>query len=210
MRELSAPLAEQFEDTQQQEAAVHTGIWVFIATEVMFFGGLFLAYVVYRTTYFHAFTEAARHSNVLIGTVNTAILLTSSFTIAAAVLQAKVAKPKSVAMLLAFTSVLGLAFLALKGLEYSQHISDHLLPGGSFQMGKIGPFQMFWWLYFVMTGLHALHVIIGLGIIAWQFVGALGGRAWANENSITATALYWHFVDAIWVFLYPLFYLIHQ
>lgn len=206
MPELRAALADQFEDQSQQELAVTTGMWVFLATEVMFFGGLFLAYAVFRFTYSSAFAQAGAESNVLIGTVNTAILLTSSLSIAIATLHAKTGKLRSVKWLLGITCALGLVFLTLKGIEYSHHISDHLFPGSTFQHGRSGPFQMFWWLYFIMTGLHAIHVIIGVAVIG----SLIAQKKWMNTNSITAAALYWHFVDGVWVFLYPLFYLIHR
>lgn len=206
-----AILAEQFDDAEQQEASSRLGMWVFLATEVLFFGGLFVAYTVYRTTYPEAFGTGSHHSNVLLGTLNTGILLTSSLTVALAVHAAQTSRIKSLVWLLFSSALLGLVFLAIKGFEYSEHISEHLLPGPLFREDLSQNVELFFWLYFVMTGLHAAHVIIGIGLLIAMAVLATRKRFSSRYyNPVEVTGLYWHFVDIVWVFLYPMFYLIHQ
>jgi cytochrome c oxidase subunit 3 len=204
-------LAPQFDTPAQQEEAATTGMWVFIATEVLFFGGLFLAYTVCRTTYPREFAIGSHYSALLLGTINTAILLTSSLSMAFAVSAAQRGDSKWLVRYLVCTIVLGLAFLGLKGLEYSEHISEHLVPGAGFRKDLLHPVQLFFWLYFVMTGLHALHVLIGITVLS--FMTFLASRRTFSKDYYTPieiTGLYWHFVDIVWVFLYPLFYLIHK
>lgn len=202
-------LAEQFDDLEQQEETATVGMWTFLATEVLFFGGLFTTYVVYRTTYPHAFAEGSHHSNLLLGTVNTAILLTSSLTMALCVHAAQTGHRKRLMLFLSVTLVFGLAFLAVKGLEYSEHISDGLLPGAHFRSGLPHGTQLFFVLYFLTTGLHALHLIIGCGVMAVMLWLARNSRFSPRYyNPVAVTGLYWHFVDVVWVFLYPMFYLI--
>lgn len=203
-------LAEQFDDLQQQEETATVGMWTFLGTEILFFGGLFLAYTVYRVTYPQAFAEGSHHGNLLLGSLNTAILLTSSLSMAFSVHAAQAGRRKSLLLFLSITLFFGLAFLALKGLEYSEHISEGLLPGAGFRPDLSRGVQMFFVLYFLMTGLHALHMLIGCGVI-----GVLLRMAWKGKftpeysNPVEISGLYWHFVDIVWVFLYPLFYLIH-
>jgi cytochrome c oxidase subunit 3 len=209
MRASDGILAEQFDSLEQQEETATLGMWVFLATEILFFGGLFLAYTVCRTTYPHEFALASQHANVLLGTINTAVLLTSSFFMALAVQSAKLGKARAVLGFLAATILLAFAFLALKGLEYSQHISDHLWPGRSFDPSLSPRIELFFWLYFVMTGLHALHVFIGICVLSVIALMTLAGKFSAEySNPVEVSGLYWHFVDIVWVFLYPLFYLI--
>lgn len=210
MRDHQAILAEQFDDLEQQEIAATSGMWVFLATEILFFGGLFVAYLVYRTTYPHEFATGSSHSDVLLGTLNTAILLTSSFTMALAVEYSKEGNSKVTSLLLGITIVFGLLFVALKGLEYREHISDHLVPG-DFRKDLPKQVELFFWLYFVMTGLHALHVFIGICLLSVMAVYARAGRFSPQYHTpVKISGLYWHFVDVVWVFLYPLFYLIHK
>lgn len=211
MPEKRTILAEQFDDIQQQEHAATTGMWVFIATEVLFFGGLFVAYVIYRQAYPAEFGIGCRHSSLVLGTVNTAILLSSSFTMAIAVQFAQAGYTRRLAQLLTLTAVLGMVFLTIKGVEYQQHFVGGLVPGSFFRSDLPKQTQLFFLLYFVMTGLHALHVLIGICAL-----GLLARRATKSSFSadyytpIKIVDLYWHFVDVIWVFLYPLFYLIHK
>ncbi len=205
------PLEEQFDDPVQQHEAATLGMWTFLATEILFFGGLFLGYITYRTIYPDAFAEASRHTLVLFGTLNTAILLTSSLTMALAVRAAQEGKPKSVVRFLLLTILLGLCFLAVKGLEYHEDIQEHLWPGPHFKAGLPVQAQMFWFLYWAMTGLHAIHVTVGLGllsVIAWLAHRGLFSSAYFTPVDISG--LYWHFVDIVWIFLYPLLYLIHR
>jgi cytochrome c oxidase subunit 3 len=205
------PLEEQFDDPVQQHEAATLGMWTFLATEILFFGGLFLGYITYRTIYPDAFAEASRHTLVLFGTLNTAILLTSSLTMALAVRAAQEGKPKSVIRFLLLTIFLGLCFLAVKGLEYHEDIQEHLWPGPHFKAGLPAQAQMFWFLYWAMTGLHAIHVTVGLGllsVIAW--LAHRGRFSSAYFTPVDISGLYWHFVDIVWIFLYPLLYLIHR
>ncbi len=204
-------LQEQFEDMPQQREAATFGMWTFLATEILFFGGLFLSYIVYRHTYPDAFAQASRHTVVLFGTVNTAILLTSSLTMALAVHAAEQDNPKWLFRFLVVTVLLGLAFLAVKGLEYHKDLEDKLWPGTHFTKELPPQAQIFWFLYWAMTGLHALHVTVGIGLISIIARMAWRGRfSAAYYNPVDMTALYWHFVDIIWIWLYPLLYLISR
>jgi cytochrome c oxidase subunit 3 len=209
MRDHRIILAEQFDDLDQQETAATTGMWVFLATELVFFGGLFLAYIVFRTTYPHAFAVGSAHSDVMLGTLNTAILLTSSFTMALAVKCVEIGDFRKTAFLLAATIAFGFVFLGVKGFEYDKHIHEHLFPG-DFRKDLGKPVELFFWLYFVMTGLHAVHVFIGICVLSVIALLARGGRFSAQYHTpVKISGLYWHFVDVVWVFLYPLFYLVH-
>jgi cytochrome c oxidase subunit 3 len=211
MRITKSLLAEQFDSLEHQEQTATVGMWVFLATEILFFGGLFTAYIVYRTAYPRAFAIASEHSNLLLGTLNTAVLLTSSFFMALAVNSAKSGRKLPLVGFLACTIVLAMLFLALKGLEYSQHISEGLLPGRSFKSEFSPQVELFFWLYFVMTGLHALHVFIGICILSFVAGMAMLGRFSTHYSTpVEVSGLYWHFVDIVWVFLYPLFYLVHK
>jgi cytochrome c oxidase subunit 3 len=209
MAENETHLAEQFDDMIQQEEADMLGMWTFLATEVLFFGGLFIGYIVYRTSYPTSFIEGGRHSNLLLGTINTVILLTSSLTMVLAVHAAQEGRRKDIIRFLLATIFLGLGFLLVKGIEYHQHISEHLWPGTGFSKSLSPQAEMFFNFYWVMTGLHALHVIIGIGaisILAW-----LARRQKFSPEYYTPVeicGLYWHFVDIVWVFLYPMFYLV--
>ena len=185
------------------------GMWVFLASEVLFFGGLFMAYLYGRTHWPQGFAQAGRHTHVFIGTINTAILLTSSAVIAVAVACAQHEPMRRWAgRLLWITAVLGLAFLALKGLEYREEWNEHLFPGRNFALADAPGATIFFWLYFVMTGLHAVHLLIGLGLVSTFAWGASRLRPWAQPDRIDVVALYWHFVDIVWIFLYPLVYLV--
>ena len=158
---------EQFATLEQQADVAAFGMWVFLATEVLFFGGMLLAYAVYRGSFPEGFAEAGRHTKIVIGTVNTVILLTSSFTIAWAVHLAEKGWGRAVAVLLGLTALFGLAFLGLKGVEYYQEWDEHLVPGLNFQMeGPHGQaVQLFYFLYFMLTGVHGLHVTIGIVLV---------------------------------------------
>lgn len=211
MAETHAALQEQFEEMPQQKEAATFGMWAFLATEVLFFGGMFMSYITYRHAYPHAFALASHHTIVLYGTVNTAILLTSSLTMALAVHAAREDKIKWLFRFLAITIVFAMAFLAVKGLEYHEDLNENLWPGRHFKPELPPQAQIFWFLYWVMTGVHALHVTVGIGlisVIAWM----TKRRRFSAEyhNPVEMTGLYWHFVDIIWIFLYPLLYLIHR
>jgi cytochrome c oxidase subunit 3 len=209
MPETSAMVAEQFEDARQQHEAVTLGMWVFLATEVLFFGGLFLAYVVYRHAYSAAFAAGSAHTDLFYGTLNTAILLTSSLTMALAVHAAHENRLRSITRWLLLTLALAFGFLVVKGFEYHKDFVDRLVIGPNFNPTLPARAELFFWLYWAMTGLHAVHVIIGIGVLAGVALLALR-KSRAPTNTIEAAGLYWHFVDLVWIFLYPLLYLIDR
>jgi cytochrome c oxidase subunit 3 len=201
--------AFQFVDLRQQDEAAHLGMWVFLATEVLFFGGLILIYIVYRIGYPEEFVRAARQTKIVIGTANTAILLTSSFLVAWAVAAARLREGRAAALLLWLAASLGILFLALKGIEYRLEYAEGLLPGVNYSGAGPDPGSgMFFSFYIVATGLHALHVAIG--IAALSVIGLRtfrGSYADGYEAPLAVTALYWHFVDVVWIFLFALIYL---
>jgi cytochrome c oxidase subunit III len=204
-------LAHQFDNLEQQREAVTLGMWIFLATEVLFFGGMFTAYAVYRSLYPLAFAEVSRQLDIVLGTINTVVLICSSFTMVLAVYGAQTGRRRMLALFLALTIILGLAFLGIKFDEYHEKFQEHHVPGPSFSYP--GPHgrqaEMFFSLYFAMTGLHALHMIIGIGLLSVLLVMAWRGRFTPEyHNPIELSGLYWHFVDVIWIFLYPLLYLI--
>jgi cytochrome c oxidase subunit III len=205
-------LQHHFDDMAQQIDASTLGMWVFLVTEIMFFGGLFTAYLVYRHASPEGFAEASHHLNVTWGAVNTIVLIVSSLTMALAVRSAQIsAPPKTQVAWIGATMLLGAAFLGVKAIEYTDKFTHHLVPGPNFHWeGKHpAPAQMFYSLYFCMTGLHALHMIIGLGIMT-----VIGTMAWKRQfdedyyTPVEVAGLYWHFVDIVWIFLFPLLYLI--
>ncbi len=267
-------LAHHFESMEQQREAGTLGMWWFLLTEIMFFGGMFLAYTVYRHMYFSAFAAGSEVLSVWWGTFNTGVLIGSSLTMALAVFHAQTGNSKKTTLFLLLTIFLGLVFLRVKYIEYSDKFAEHVFPAGAFEwptgekpagphnVGDLllmltgieashpagvtqrglpvrvttnhaegnefvsdagsfpeevqspevgGEVRMFFWLYFAMTGFHALHMIIGIGIIfvlAWQ--------AWHKKFSreyhsyVELTGLYWHFVDIVWIFLFALLYLVDR
>jgi cytochrome c oxidase subunit 3 len=209
--EATSILAPQFDDVEQQRSADTLGMWVFLVTEVMFFGGLFLSYTIYRVIYPDAFADASRHLDVTLGAVNTAVLICSSLTVVLAVYSAQIGNRTLLLWFLLATILLGLVFLGIKFAEYAHKFAEHHVPGSAFVYP--GPYtqpaKLFFSLYFAMTGVHALHMVIGIGIFAVLFV-----QAWRNQFSpayytpIELSGLYWHFVDIVWIFLFPLLYLI--
>ena len=211
MLERHSIVAEQFEDAEQQSAAAHLGMWTFIATEVLFFGGLFLAYTVYRHFYFDAFAAGSKHTDAVYGTINSVILLTSSFTMALAVQFAKIGRAKLIVRFLLLTVFLGAMFLAVKGFEYHEDIVKHLVPGPNFDPSLPLQSQIFFWFYWIMTGLHAVHILIGLGVLsAMAFLARREKFSAQYHSPVEITGLYWHFVDIVWLFLYPLLYLVQR
>lgn len=214
-------LAHHFDNLEQQREAGTLGMWVFLVQEVMFFGGLFMAYLIYRTLYPTAFAAASNHLNWRLGAVNTAVLICSSLTMALAVWSAQVGRTRRTQVFfMALTGLLGLTFLVIKGVEYREKYVDGLIPTAALWHpnpqtvhfpAEISShnIEMFYWIYFAMTGLHALHMIIGIAIllpIMWA--------AWREHYSpeyyapVELFGLYWHFVDIIWIFLFPLLYLL--
>jgi len=205
-------LAHHFDDLAQQKEAATLGMWVFLATEVLFFGGLFLVYSVYRAWYADAFAVASHELDVTLGTINTAVLITSSLTMALAVHAAQLGQRRLVIIFLVATMALGAVFLGIKTVEYYHKFVEHHVPGPSFAFEPreyARHAQIFFSLYFIMTGLHALHMVIGLGIMTWMLWWAWRGTITAEYYSpIEVSGLYWHFVDIVWIFLFPLLYLI--
>jgi cytochrome c oxidase subunit 3 len=204
-------VAEQFDTLEQQSEASTLGMWVFIVTEMLFFGGLFTAYTVYRSSYPAAFGVGSRHLDMWLGGLNTAVLLVSSCAMALAVHAARHGNRRATALLLLTTALLGTAFLCIKGLEYYQDYQKHLVPGSGFSIAEVPSenIEMFFVLYFVMTGLHGLHVLIGVCIMTVLMILTLRNRYSAEYfQPVEVAGLYWHFVDIVWIFLYPLLYLI--
>jgi cytochrome c oxidase subunit 3 len=204
-------LAHQFDDLTQQYEASRLGMWAFLLTEVMFFGGLFVGYTVYRTAYPAGFVAGSQHLDIALGTLNTAVLISSSLTMALAVHAAQVGRRQILIRCLLLTMLLGLAFLGIKGYEYVHKYHESLVPGVRFSAAGLhaNGMEVFLILYFVMTGLHALHMIIGLGLLAVLVVLAWRGvLSAAYHTPVEVIGLYWHFVDIVWIFLYPLLYLI--
>jgi cytochrome c oxidase subunit 3 len=202
--------AFQFVDLHQQHDVAQLGMWVFLATEVLFFGGLILVYCVYRIAYPEGFAEAARHTRIAIGTANTAVLLTSSFLVAWAVTAARLRAARLAAILLWSAATLGILFLVLKGIEYHGEYDDRLIPGLDFDFTRphAGAMALFFAFYFVATGLHAVHVAVG--IVVLLVIGLRASHRAYSEGyhaPITVAALYWHFVDMVWIFLFALIYL---
>ena len=204
-------LAHHFEDLGQQSEAATLGMWVFLVTEVLFFGGLFLAYTIYRGWYPDAFAVSSHELDIVLGTTNTIVLITSSLTMAMAVHSAQLGNRRKLMIFLSLTMLLGLAFLGIKSVEYYTKFIEHHIPGPTFQFEEkyFREAQIFFSLYFVMTGLHALHMIIGLGIMIWMFIWSWNGTITREySNPIEVSGLYWHFVDIVWIFLFPLLYLV--
>ncbi len=202
--------AMQFVDLRQQNDAAQLGMWVFLATEVLFFGGLILVYCVYRTAYSDGFSEAARHTQILIGSINTAVLLTSSFIVAWAVVLVRLSERTPAAVLFAVAGALGLLFLVLKGVEYRLEYRDRLIPGFFFDFEGPNPTSawLFFSFYFVATGLHAVHVAVGILLLFMTSLKLRRGFVSARHHApAIAVGLYWHFVDLVWVFLFALIYL---
>lgn len=209
-------LREQFETPAQQKEASTLGMWIFLVTEIMFFGGLFLAYAIYRREFASAFAVASNTLDVVIGAANTAVLLCSSFTMVLAVRAAQMGSRKALIVFLILTILLGGVFLGVKAYEWNLKFEEHHVPGATFHLEgtpEQGPAQLFFSLYFTMTGLHALHMIIGEGLMLFLLWEAYAGKySPSYYTPVDVGGLYWHFVDIIWIFLFPLLYLIarHQ
>jgi cytochrome c oxidase subunit 3 len=238
----AAHVAHHFDDAEQQYAAANLGMWLFLATEILFFGGLFAGYAQYRYWWPAEFRAGSLRLDVTLGAINTAVLLTSSLTMALAVRAAQTNDRRGTVGLLAVTIVLGSVFLGVKAYEYHHKYEEHLIPGRSFTLtahesshplprregrgegerpkhlqpdplpkgeGTEGPVEIFFSFYFAMTGLHAAHMVIGIGVLGVLLAAARRG-AFSSEyfTPVEMSGLYWHFVDIVWVFLFPLLYLI--
>lgn len=210
-----ATTPEQFDDARQQSEAVGLGMWSFLVTEVLLFGVLFTGYTVYRINAPHAFHHASQHLYLWIGAINTAILLVSSYTMVLAVHRARHGDLLRTKRLLAITAGLGLLFLCLKAVEWSLDYRDGIVPGINFDPSVAEGadprwVEMFFVLYFFMTGLHGLHVLAGVLVISTlALIITRTGRVNRFASAVDMTGLYWHLVDIIWLFLFPLMYLVH-
>lgn len=200
-------LAEQFDDLSQQRDAVVLGVWIFLVTEVLFFGALFLAYALYRYRFPEAFQIAGARTVVAYGAANMVILLTSGFTIAMAAKEADARRRERAGQFMLATAALAVLFLAVKALEYWEDIREGLVPGAGFPLSPPET-QIFFSLYWVMTAVHALHVAIGVGLIAVLYFLNRQGKLKIGDTAIVeGAALYWGLVDIIWIFLFPILYL---
>jgi len=207
-----AHLQHHFHDSEQQRESAKLGMWIFLLTEVLFFGGLFCAYAIYRAWNPDMFFIAHQQLDIAMGTLNTFVLITSSLTMALAIRSMQLGKKKGTIINLWLTLALAGVFLIVKYFEYSHKIELGQLPGDLYTFEGIAGTNphIFFSVYFMMTGLHAIHVIVGIGVIGWIL-----SRVYRNHFSaeyytpIEMTGLYWHLVDLVWIFLFPLFYLIH-
>jgi cytochrome c oxidase subunit 3 len=233
----------QFETLEQQKETSTLGMWIFLMTEVLFFGGLFMTYTINRHAYGAAFGMGGNTLDLKLGGLNTVVLIMSSLTMAMSVWAAQVGKKKLVTGFLIATLVLGTVFLGVKAIEYKQKYDHHLIPGRSFDISFCvdhpsacgltasgleaekkeieeafakdpelnSHAQLYFSLYFGMTGLHALHMIIGAGLLVWLIIESLSQRYGPGYNTpVEVTGLYWHFVDIVWIYLFPLLYLIDR
>ncbi len=207
-------LQHHFETMAQQKEASTLGMWVFLLTEVLFFGGLFFGYLIYRMWYFEAFAEASRDLDLVLGSFNTVVLIASSLTMALAVRAAQTSEEsRKIVFWLLLTIVLGSIFLGVKAVEYEHKFAVGHVPGAGFH-GE-GPWaaqqQLFFSLYFLMTGLHAIHMVIGVALLGVITYMASKGRFDGHYYSpVEVAGLYWHFVDLVWIFLFPLLYLVER
>ena len=234
----------QFKTLEQQKDTATLGMWIFLVTEVMFFGGIMLAYTINRHTYFHAFAMGSNTLSLKLGGFNTVVLLFSSFTMALGVWSAQTNRKKWLSIFLSLTILLGFVFFGVKYVEYAQKFHHHLVPGKSFDISYCvknpakcedidaadlakekeeleaaeaadpdlnAHAQLYFSAYFGMTGLHALHMVIGAGLLFWLLKGSLAGEFTAEwNNPVDIVGLYWHFVDIVWIYLFPLLYLIDK
>jgi cytochrome c oxidase subunit 3 len=212
-------LAHQFENLDQQQDADTFGIWIFLVTEIMFFGGVFAAYAIFRWLYFAAFEGGSHILDIRLGAANTVVLLGSSLTMALSVRSAQTGNRRALVIFLILTMILGGAFLGVKGVEYHQKFVEHIVPSLDWApegevLAKLAPggldhAQLYFFFYFAMTGLHAIHMIIGMGLLLWLVLrGRKGDFTPSYFAPVEVVGLYWHFVDIVWIFLFPLLYLI--
>ncbi|HEY6987164.1 MAG TPA: cytochrome c oxidase subunit 3 [Bryobacteraceae bacterium] len=205
-------LRHHFATPAQQMDASTLGMWTFLITEVLFFGGMFAAYAVYRNMYPAAFASTSKFMDVILGGTNTAVLICSSLTMVLAVRAAQLSKRRDLILFLILTMIFGTIFLVIKGFEYHAKWVEHLVPGFDFQYDEPRyqhNAQILFFLYFCMTGMHALHMIVGLGLLTYLLTQSIRRVFHANYFApVEMIGLYWHFVDIVWIFLFPLLYLI--
>jgi cytochrome c oxidase subunit 3 len=211
MQAESIHLAHHFENLEKQQHAARLGMWLFLATEILLFTALFAAYGVYRYLYADAFVAASHHLHTSIGLTNTIVLITSSFTVAWGLDQAAQGKGKNTFLLFGFSVLLGVVFLCFKAYEYTHHFHEGMLPGRFYTYEALGPGPggaIYFSLYYLITGLHAIHVIIGMTVLTVIALKARAGRYSAEYFvPVELAGLYWHLVDLIWIFVFPLIYL---
>ncbi len=206
-------LGHHFESLEQQHHANTLAMWAFLITEILLFGGLFCAYFYYFSAYHETWMEASRLQNVILGMINTNVLILSSMFVALSIWSVQKGRNRTAQILLTLTIVCGFAFLVIKGFEYYAHWTEGLFPGPNFVWegpeAMMRPAQLFFWLYWVMTGLHAAHMVIGISIIAFLLY-KVSKRTYSPEyfTPLELGGLYWHLIDIIWVFLFPMLYLI--
>jgi cytochrome c oxidase subunit III len=205
--------AEHFQDLERQAHAARLGMWIFLTSEMLLFAGLFALYCGYRGAYPAAFAYGVAHNTRALGSINTLVLLGSSYAVACAVLSLREGHVVRTQVLLAIAVALGGVFLAIKFYEYSEHFHEGIYPGGEgrfFVEHALKGAQTFWTLYFVTTGLHALHVTVGMGVLVAMCLRVRSGSVSPGyEHPLTIGAMYWHLVDVIWIFVWPLYYLMH-
>lgn len=197
-------------EVHRDDVGARMGMWLFLFTELLLFGGLFLVYAVYRHEYIDQFKVAAMALNTTVGALNTIILLTSSLTVALSIAALQKGNKKLSIMLLVMTNILAFAFMINKYFEWSEKIHHGIYPGSEYLLNLPDGQIIFYGLYYIMTGLHGLHVIIGLVFLTIVMGFIITGSV--NKDSyvkLENAGLYWHLVDLIWIFLFPLFYLIH-
>lgn len=207
----TAHVQHHFVSSDQQFSSSKLGMWVFLLTEIMFFGGLFVAYIVYRAWNPELFTMAATQLDTMLGAINTVVLIASSLTVALAIRSAQLNKQKHIIYFLIATILLATVFLVIKYFEYTHKFDYGIYPGALYTFEGIAheKANVFFSIYYMMTGLHGLHVLIGIGIMIWLVVKAQKGAFTSSYYTpVEITGLYWHLVDIIWIFLFPLLYLI--
>jgi cytochrome c oxidase subunit 3 len=208
-------LRHHFANPAQQFDCAMLGMWTFLITEVLFFGGMFTAYAIYRSVYPAAFASTSQYMNVPLGGANTAVLICSSLSMAMAVRSAQLDRYRTTVISLILTMIFGTTFLVIKYFEYSAKWHEAVVPGLRFDVLHYEApqwahqAQILFFLYFAMTGMHALHMIVGLGLLTYLLVGAIRRRFTSSYYTpVEMIGLYWHFVDVVWIFLFPLLYLI--
>jgi cytochrome c oxidase subunit III len=209
---MTAPtLGEQYASLERQAVTLRFGMWVFLASELLLFSGLFVLYAAYRAMYRVDFVDALRHNTIVYGTANTYVLLTSSFTIALSVWCVRRDRMRAALRFVLASAALGCVFLVIKAVEYLVHIEEGALPGPYYHFAEAATAggNRFYTLYWVTTGAHALHVAGGIGVLLWTAWHLTRGRYTAEHHPRFENAtLYWHFVDVMWLFIWPIYYLV--
>lgn len=206
-------LEEQFDDAAQQREAATLGMWVFLATEILFFGVLFASYTICRVLHPAGFAAGSSRTDMLFGTIEAIVLLTSSTAVAVAVRAIRLGQRRLCWSLLLTTAALGVLFLAMHGYEYYHEYTEHLVPGLDFrQPGPLAPeIELFFCLYYFITGFHSLHVLVGVGVMLVLTVRVARGAFGSGRfTTLELAGLYWHLVDIVWIFVYPLIYLVDR